>query len=367
MSLSASYGHVPTTTTDPTQPKQQERSKRVEGYLLKRGAKGFSKSFKKRWFSLQGQRLYYYMAKGDVNSLGYIDILAASSIIAAGAKRPCEFLIVTPVRVYTLQAATETGMNQWVEALNAYRRRLLRRSRTDERQRRASIGGGLIHETREQYGIPEPTQPQPVFNTIGVGRRDEKPPVQGLFSTPQESAAGTLVQQELILENQKLQRMLVIKEAEIADQHEKTQKLQAQFREGLQTLEMKQETSKRDVAKLISQLEKSKQTLETVKNIKVGGHEQLFDHLKNLVDDKDKYIEEQHKHIEMLKTKLQERVEEEANKMKEQVKEVIERLRREHEEQLKRARGENSQKLINDLKLENDRLKAQLASLKSSS
>jgi hypothetical protein len=61
------------------------RRRQVEGWLLKQGAKGLRKGFKKRWFSLQANRLHYFENKGDpqAKSLGFIDILAASAVVPA--------------------------------------------------------------------------------------------------------------------------------------------------------------------------------------------------------------------------------------------------------------------------------------------
>jgi len=72
---------------------------------LKKGAKGLgSSSFKKRWFSLGSNScLYYYQNKGDTTSLGFIDIMAASAVLPSGTKKTCEFQVITPGRVYTLQ------------------------------------------------------------------------------------------------------------------------------------------------------------------------------------------------------------------------------------------------------------------------
>lgn len=55
----------------------------VEGWLLKKGDKGLVKGYKKRWFSLQNNRLYYYQNASDPQPLGYIDIVAASAIMPA--------------------------------------------------------------------------------------------------------------------------------------------------------------------------------------------------------------------------------------------------------------------------------------------
>jgi len=64
---------------------QRWRRRQVEGWLLKQGAKGLRKGFKKRWFSLQANRLHYFENKGDpqAKSLGFIDILAASAVVPA--------------------------------------------------------------------------------------------------------------------------------------------------------------------------------------------------------------------------------------------------------------------------------------------
>jgi len=51
---------------------------------------------------------------------------------------------VTPNRIYTLQAATESAMNEWVNALNTYRRHALRKEDGDTSPRRASVSGETL-------------------------------------------------------------------------------------------------------------------------------------------------------------------------------------------------------------------------------
>ena len=85
--------------------------------------------------------------------------------------------------------------------------------------------------------------------------------------------------------------------------------------------------------------------------------------LKKELEEKDKQIEEQRVRIEVLKTKLEQRIEEEATNMKERVKETMGRLRKEHEEQLKKARGESASSLeeeLRQLRLKNQELEAKL-------
>lgn len=128
----------------------------VEGWLLKQGAKGLRKGFKKRWFSLHANRLHYFENKGDpqAKSLGFIDILAASAVVPAfptpsstnsstKSAGNCEFQVVTPQRVYALVAASEQEMKQWVAALDTHRQRLIRQSRDGQdaaNLRRGSVG-----------------------------------------------------------------------------------------------------------------------------------------------------------------------------------------------------------------------------------
>lgn len=50
---------------------------------MKKGDKGLVKGYKKRWFTLQANRLFYYQNAGDSAPLGFIDILAASAIVPA--------------------------------------------------------------------------------------------------------------------------------------------------------------------------------------------------------------------------------------------------------------------------------------------
>ncbi|KAL6080375.1 Mitochondrial distribution and morphology protein 12, variant 2 [Balamuthia mandrillaris] len=131
---------------------------KLEGFLLKQGAKGFRKGFKKRWFSLQDNRLYYYVNQGDTiaQSLGFIDIMAASSIIPSGTSRNCEFQINTPGRAYTLVASSDKEMKYWVNALNGYRRKMIRMSRSvadgGEGGQRGSLQLGALQQQIAMQG-----------------------------------------------------------------------------------------------------------------------------------------------------------------------------------------------------------------------
>jgi len=51
-------------------PQQQQQ---LQGWLHKKGEKGLVRSYKRRWFQQQGNKIYYFANKGDKESLGLID------------------------------------------------------------------------------------------------------------------------------------------------------------------------------------------------------------------------------------------------------------------------------------------------------
>lgn len=108
----------------------------MEGFLEKQGAKGLTKSYKRRYFKLQGEELHYYKTDKDVarprSSLGFIDLRKVSAI-SQGSDIPSQrssflstsrtatgsfyFDIKTEDRIYHLAAPTEKDLHKWFKAL----------------------------------------------------------------------------------------------------------------------------------------------------------------------------------------------------------------------------------------------------------
>lgn len=106
-------------------------------YLLKRRPSGLVKGWKKRWFVLRGDHIYYYKKQGDDSPLGAIycaDIFDVTRnagemnmklspnrdshtlrLKDVGQKGEHAFNIITPDRTYQLWADTEELRNYWVD------------------------------------------------------------------------------------------------------------------------------------------------------------------------------------------------------------------------------------------------------------
>lgn len=83
----------------------------LNGYLKKQGKKGLVKGWQRRYFRQNGNKLHYYMSKEDsVTSRGYIPLDEVSDVVK---KDKLCFDLVTPERVYNLQAHDELEFEQW--------------------------------------------------------------------------------------------------------------------------------------------------------------------------------------------------------------------------------------------------------------
>ena len=102
----------------------------LKGFLLKLGAKGPVKRWKKRWFDLQNSRhLYYYQpakTTGLENAMGFIDISVVTGVYGTpgnlGLKKEkgeWVFQVDTPGRIYFLMANSEENMDYWVKGIRS--------------------------------------------------------------------------------------------------------------------------------------------------------------------------------------------------------------------------------------------------------
>ncbi|ELP92770.1 hypothetical protein EIN_371920 [Entamoeba invadens IP1] len=90
-----------------------------QGWLVKEG--GGWKSWKRRWFALNGNSLMYYKDQLMMKKMGEIDISLAFSITPNDETKIKHyqnlFLIRTPSRVYNISATSEQDREEWINVL----------------------------------------------------------------------------------------------------------------------------------------------------------------------------------------------------------------------------------------------------------
>ena len=90
------------------------------GWLKKQG--GSWKSWKKRFFVIDGTKLKYFKNEKDSNPKGVVNLELSSNIKAtqvAKYKNKPAFQIQTPSRTYYCVSETSIQRDSWIEALNA--------------------------------------------------------------------------------------------------------------------------------------------------------------------------------------------------------------------------------------------------------
>ena len=90
-----------------------------EGFIFKRGQ--HNKSWKQRWFKLQGHFLLYSAAKAD-EPLGLIDLQAVRRCAAhdeAEGTNMFQFSLETPNRVFFIYAEDRGVRNEWMQVIQA--------------------------------------------------------------------------------------------------------------------------------------------------------------------------------------------------------------------------------------------------------
>jgi len=102
-----------------------------KGFLFKRGE--LNKAWKRRWFVLQGENLYYFVSTSDTIPVGSINILLCKIV---DRKDPSSkdlkkfyFDIITPSRTYYIYAESIDIVEEWKSAINASRLQILHRQR----------------------------------------------------------------------------------------------------------------------------------------------------------------------------------------------------------------------------------------------
>ncbi|KAI8334606.1 hypothetical protein BC941DRAFT_431668 [Chlamydoabsidia padenii] len=88
------------------------------GYLMKKGEK--RRTWKKRWFVLRTTKLAMYKDKKEYKLLRIIDLRDIHSVVQVTSKNKYRyvFAIITPKRMYYVQAEDQQTMDGWLEAID---------------------------------------------------------------------------------------------------------------------------------------------------------------------------------------------------------------------------------------------------------
>lgn len=88
-----------------------------DGWLTKQG--GSIKTWKKRWFVLKGQQVYYFKSNKDNVVTGVIDLEPDSFVKEepAAKKKKNMFSVGTKKRIFFIAAETPEDMTSWIEAI----------------------------------------------------------------------------------------------------------------------------------------------------------------------------------------------------------------------------------------------------------
>ena len=101
----------------------------LKGFLLKLGAKGPVKRWKKRWFEMKdGRYLYYYQpGRTQQTAMGFIDMELVTAVYETPGnlglrkeKGEWVFQVDTPGRIYYLLANSGDNMSFWLSGIEAY-------------------------------------------------------------------------------------------------------------------------------------------------------------------------------------------------------------------------------------------------------
>jgi hypothetical protein len=88
----------------------------VEGWMAKQGQ--IFKTWKNRWFVLDGRSMYYYAREGAPKAKGVIKMVEGTDVIIEERYvKPFCFTVCTPTKRYILQAADDDEMAEWVESI----------------------------------------------------------------------------------------------------------------------------------------------------------------------------------------------------------------------------------------------------------
>lgn len=88
----------------------------VEGWMAKQGH--IFKTWKNRWFVLDGRRMAYYSKEGAKVPKGVINMIDGTDVIIEEKyPKPFCYTVITPTKRFVLQAADEDEMAEWIEAI----------------------------------------------------------------------------------------------------------------------------------------------------------------------------------------------------------------------------------------------------------
>jgi len=126
----------------------------LEGYLFKKGDVGAIKTWKKRWFYLHKNRLFYYIEKPQdakvghgaqaTKAKGFIPLADVESIETLTGRK-FGFQVKTLERIYLLQAPSGEVRQYWIDNLNRAVETAKKQSRQDE--------NSLAFEDRESGSV----------------------------------------------------------------------------------------------------------------------------------------------------------------------------------------------------------------------
>lgn len=98
----------------------------LQGWLWKRGAKGLTRGWKRRWFERVGDELHYFVNSVDPGTFKGRIILRNIVSVGPSTDRKRKdgrhgFDVITPQRIYELLAENEQMASSWASALSSIR------------------------------------------------------------------------------------------------------------------------------------------------------------------------------------------------------------------------------------------------------
>jgi len=132
------------------------------GFLTKQG--GSIKTWKKRWFVMKGDTLWYFKTQKDQDSTGFIKLDSSCSVSLQESKNKKNsyfFAVNTPAREYVIYAETASAAKEWVDVIQNVLK--------DKKSANGSIPPSP-NPTPTPVPAPSPT-PSPIINT----KPDSKP------------------------------------------------------------------------------------------------------------------------------------------------------------------------------------------------
>lgn len=152
-----------------------------DGFLTKQG--GAIKTWKKRWFVLKGDTLYYFKTQKDPEQTGEIKLEANSTCNPEPKKKGKYYFSVgtPPGRVYLMFSDSEETMKQWVDRIS--------KAIDAVAGKKNGGGGGGTPPPPTTGGDPEP--PPPVEETKEKDKViKESPPINPPVVTPPTGTTG---------------------------------------------------------------------------------------------------------------------------------------------------------------------------------